>query len=551
VDVWLPEIPGTDTTPADVVADVPLPTLPYPLCQPCRTDLECETADVKAPCLEEGPDARTCGFPCAADTDCPDGFHCIRDDVHGRQCRPLDDAACPCLPQFVAAGFKTVCWRENALGRCEGERTCDQECPARMPASETCNGLDDDCNGQVDEGLGTTTCGKGACEVTVQACVNGVPKECVPRPSVPETCDGVDNDCDGETDEGLGVLTCGLGICATQVEACIGGRPQPCWPLPAGVESCNGLDDDCDGSTDEGFGETTCGVGGCARTVPNCDAGGAVTCVPGDPVHEICNTIDDDCDGQTDEGLATVTCGLGACQRTVPGCVDGIDSAIACVAGTPTAETCNGIDDNCDGTIDEGFATGVPCDGPDADKCATGVTKCLPDGTAGCVEPGTGFVETCNGRDDDCDGLTDEDGVCPCPVVTNAGHLYLLCTAKAKWAVARDTCAGWGYHLASLGDAAENTFVVDKAVAVSTSAWWIGLNDLAKEGTYTWIDGTPFSYAPWGDRQPNNGGLAGNQDCVLFLEPAWGQNGRYQWNDGNCGNDGNGGDFLNFVCEYP
>jgi len=540
IDVWLPDATGQDGVQADATGDapdVPPVTLPYPLCQPCRADLECETADVKAPCLVEGPDAMTCGYPCAVDGDCPDGFECVRDDVHGRQCRPIGGAACPCLPRFVAAGFVTTCWRENSVGRCTGLRTCNEDCPVSAPSTEICDGIDNNCDGQTDEGLGTITCGKGACEVTVPACVNGKPQECVPRAPAQEVCDGIDNNCDGTTDEGLGTLTCGLGVCAVTVDACIGGRPQPCWPGPAGVETCNGLDDNCDGVTDEGFGETTCGVGACQRTVQNCDHGQATTCVPGDPSIEICNGIDDDCNGKTDD--VTITCGIGACQRTVPACT-GDGSVAVCVPGEPSAEKCNGIDDNCDGTTDEGFVLGAACDGPDADLCANGTIGCLPDGTAGCIEPGPGFVETCNGRDDNCDGQIDETG-CPCPAFQYNGHNYLFCSPTANWSVAGTTCKGWGYHLAKIEDAAENKWVVDTANSIDRTGWWIGLNDIAKEGTFVWADGSALGYSVWVQGQPNNGGFGGNdQDCVEIISNLVSG---YGWNDGECGNQ------LHFVCE--
>jgi hypothetical protein len=69
-------------------------------------------------------------------------------------------------------------------------------------ALELCNAVDDDCNLQVDENLGTSTCGLGACQRTVNNCVGGVVQVCVPGTSTPETCNGIDDDCDGVIDNG-------------------------------------------------------------------------------------------------------------------------------------------------------------------------------------------------------------------------------------------------------------------------------------------------------------------------------------------------------------
>jgi len=74
--------------------------------------------------------------------------------------------------------------------------------PATYLSAESCNGLDDDGNGQVDD-MGTITCGVGQCEKTVSACAGGAVNVCVPNApdSGPDGCDGVDNDCDGAVDE--------------------------------------------------------------------------------------------------------------------------------------------------------------------------------------------------------------------------------------------------------------------------------------------------------------------------------------------------------------
>ncbi len=166
------------------------------------------------------------------------------------------------------------------------------------------------------------------------------------------------------------------------------------------VERCNGSDDDCDTRVDEGFvglGDTCFdeGIGACRGEGDiRCRADETGTeCViddPGDtPMTETCNLGDDDCDGAIDEGLSC----SGPC--------------------TPTgAEVCNGADDDCDGVVDEEDpAAGMPC-GSDEGVCMPGTTRCVAGELVcvGAVEPRT---ETCNGLDDDCDGEADDMAECP------------------------------------------------------------------------------------------------------------------------------------------
>jgi hypothetical protein len=80
-----------------------------------------------------------------------------------------------------------------------------QSCnPMEGAVAETCNNVDDDCDGVVDNGLGTTTCGVGKCKHTVNNCSNGQPQTCNPMEgAVAEVCgNSIDDDCDGQTDEG-------------------------------------------------------------------------------------------------------------------------------------------------------------------------------------------------------------------------------------------------------------------------------------------------------------------------------------------------------------
>ncbi|MBS3142856.1 hypothetical protein J4464_05720 [Candidatus Woesearchaeota archaeon] len=115
---------------------------------------------------------------------------------------------------------------------------------------QTCTQLGKSC-GSWDNGCGATiTCGTCAAG---QACsASGVCQStCTPTT---EVCDGRDNDCDTQVDENLGSTTCGQGICAHAQQNCVSGQSQTCNPLQgAGTEVCSdALDNDCDGQVDEG-----------------------------------------------------------------------------------------------------------------------------------------------------------------------------------------------------------------------------------------------------------------------------------------------------------
>jgi hypothetical protein len=141
-----------------------------------------------------------------------------------------------------------------------GSLTCVQNV---QPSSETCNGLDDDCDGSVDDGDpgGGASCSTGlpgVCAAGTQHCQNGS-LACLPNtPASPEACNNLDDDCDNSVDEGDpgGGASCNtglFGVCAAGTRHCQGGSLNCVQNVLPSVEVCgDALDNDCDGSVDEG-----------------------------------------------------------------------------------------------------------------------------------------------------------------------------------------------------------------------------------------------------------------------------------------------------------
>ncbi len=301
-------------------------------------------------------------------------------------------------------------------GAC-GPADCNDSNYAVNPgaADAVCDGVDNNCNGTPDDGYvpTQTTCGVGACSAAgTSSCVGGVIVDtCTPGTPSTEVCDGIDNDCNGVVDDGIAPVptTCGVGACqASGALTCQNGQMvgsctpgQPTTEGPFGNPTCSdATDNDCDGATDAA------------------DSDCVQQCVPS---QEVCDGVDNDCDGQIDNGIAAVptTCGVGACQASGQATCQGGLMVDSCTAGSPSAEVCNGIDDNCDGTVDNGIAP-VPTTCGVGVCARTGQQTCQNGVMVNSCTPGnpTGTDNNCNNIDENCNGTADENYV---PATTTCG----------------------------------------------------------------------------------------------------------------------------------
>lgn len=181
----LPNIDCPDGTRCTTVPPLGAICAPYhdEACGLCTTDADCVIQGNH--CLSGAGGQKFCGVDCSYDGACPDGMEC--QNVSGNQlCAPQGGAACPCAPN--RSGETRAC--ENNVGGvvCVGVETCDGAqaafvgCTALTPSIEVCNGIDDDCNGTIDDlPHATCDCSGGSCSLVCAAGWAHYP------PSVPES----------------------------------------------------------------------------------------------------------------------------------------------------------------------------------------------------------------------------------------------------------------------------------------------------------------------------------------------------------------------------
>ena len=369
------------------------------------------------------------------------------------------------------------------------EEDCDDSNSLVSPeAEEVCDGADNNCDGQIDEdvqsnfyadsdldGFGNPDLMASGCEAPSGFVSNGSDCDDTDEksyPSAEEVCDDADNNCDGNIDEELGQVYYadsdgdGFGDENTQIQACqiqegLSTIAEDCddnneFINPLAQEECDEVDNNCDGAIDEGllidffadidedgFGDTTDTVATCAapegyvEQAGDCDD---LESFANPAMTEVCDGIDNDCDGSVDgpDSLDAQSFytdadgdGFGAIEAPQYACVIPVFASPLsndcndneATMNPATSEICDGLDNNCDGSVDEAGAAGemtlyIDADGDGFGDDSTVIVRCTQ-GSGEVLQGGDcndqealanpAMVEICDGLDNNCDEIIDED----------------------------------------------------------------------------------------------------------------------------------------------
>ena len=386
------------------------------LCSECTKDSDCGGTDSR--CVDVPPEGTHCARSCSLEEPCPTGYVCKAFDDQLNLCQPVTGS---CICSHDILGSEEDCFEENNFGICKGTRSCDgpggwSECSAGIPTPEVCDGKDNDCDSEIDEGTGGQPCQVknefGTC-LGINECAGAAGAGCTAQEPAAETCgDAIDNNCNNQTDE----------------EGAIG-----CTDYFQDIDKDglgNSVSSKCLCVADGNF--TAVSGGDCNDLNPNVGAG----------KPEVCNTLDDDCDGDVDPENSV---GCVFFYKDVDGDGKGQSADAKCLCnatkqytspvggdcddnnpeiGPGHTELCNAVDDNCNGVVDEANAIGCKPYLKDGDDDGYGVTSlslclCAASGDYKSLNPGDcndndatihpGGLEICDGVDNSCNGIVDED----------------------------------------------------------------------------------------------------------------------------------------------
>ncbi len=310
-------------------------------------------------------------------------------------------------------------------------------CDAPAPQTEICNNKDDDCDGKID-GITRDCEQKGVCKGSFETCNNGQWSGCdyknIPEYLAPEInkCDGLDNDCNGQIDDGCscqdgssrpcytgtkgclfqnGIYTC-KAPCQAGTQICRNGQWGPCdSQITNTPERCDGTDNDCDGQIDNNLPIPQ----PCPKQIGVCQ-GARYTCKEGklncdygtnyEDVESKCDGKDNDCDGQIDETCVCTPGQQRACYPAKPGCV---------LAGG--LFSCKGA-------------------------CSPGKQTCNPDGKAWgmCIDAIIPAPELCDTIDNDCNGTVDNIAPRECHARIKMGSLFACYRGTMQCASGQELC---------------------------------------------------------------------------------------------------------------
>lgn len=405
-------------------------TPPYRnLCLGCAQDSDCNAAGDR--CLSLGGGAeRACGQDCAL-SPCPAGFTCraVRLDAgSAQQCVP-DAESCACGPATV--GVLRSCSKDGGGATCFGFARCQEDggfsaCDAPSVSPERCNGLDDDCDGLVDgadpsldtSGLsgfpacvkGTTCTGRWFCAAQADG---GAEFRCSAPDPIPERCNGLDEDCDGQIDEGLRDATgrytspFACGSCNTDCSVALLHLAKDGGVVLADAVAC-----------EDRSGQLTCVPLRCEKGFFPSPPGAPQTCEPA--ITSQCRTCSasSECRVPGDEcvqvGMDVGRACLQACEVDAPyvGCTGRLGEQGCCPSGAACQQVgarrlCVPQVSSCQCTPATAGLT-RSCFVTDGGATCVGLQQCQGTGAFSTCDLSTTAIELCDGRDNDCDGQTDE-----------------------------------------------------------------------------------------------------------------------------------------------